>query len=303
MSCASSRYVTTHAFPTLAHPSRDTPLLSAEQERELAQRVARGDADARDRLVRSNLRLVVTIGREYLGHGLEIDDLVGEGNLGLIRAAGDFKLEFGTRFSTYAAHWIRQAIRDALTNRAATIRLPAHMVGLLSKWRRAERSLARELGWAPTEEQVAARLGLTDAQLEMVRQARRAGKLQLESGIGGDDNPWSPEESPDDREAPDAAIEAIDERNHLLRRLDRLDAREREIVILRFGLDDGEPQTLKEVGRRLGVTREWVRKLEIRAVAKLRHPDAAGGPAKERPRVRARGCGGTGVRSELAVRE
>jgi RNA polymerase primary sigma factor len=259
MSCATSRYATTPTFPATAvlpGAPRDTPLLSAEQERELAQGVARGDAAARDRLVRSNLGLVVTIARRYLGHGLDLDDLAAEGNLGLIRAARDFKPEFGTRFSTYAAHWIRQAIREALTNTAATIRLPAHMVGLLRKWRRAERLLSRELGESPTEEQVAAQLGLTDAQREMVRRARRAGKLQLESGIAGDGNAWSPEEAPDDREAPEAALEAVDQRHHLLRRLDRLDAREREIITLRFGLGDGEPQTLKEVGLRLGVTHE-----------------------------------------------
>jgi RNA polymerase primary sigma factor len=275
MSCAISRYVTAPAFPALA-PTPRTPRLSAGQEHELAQGVARGDADARDRLVRSNLRLVVTIARRYLGHGLDLDDLAAEGNLGLIRAARDFKPEFGTRFSTYAAHWIKQAIRDALTNTAATIRLPSHMVNLLRKWRRGERLLSRELGQTPTEEQVAIQLGLTDAQLELVRRAKRAGKLRLESGIGGDGTAWSPEEAPDEREAPEAALEAVDERHHLLRRLDRLDAREREIITLRFGLGDGEPRTLKEVGRRLGVTREWVRKLEIRAIAKLRVADRLG---------------------------
>jgi RNA polymerase primary sigma factor len=302
MSCATFRYATAPKYRALAHPPRDTPLLSAGQERELAQRVARGDADARDRLVRSNLRLVVTIARRYLGHGLDLDDLAAEGNLGLIRAARDFKPEFGTRFSTYAGHWIRQAIREALTNTAATIRLPAHMVGLLSRWRKAERMLSGELGQTPTEDQVAVQLGLTDAQLDLVRRAKRAGKLQFERGIAGDGNAWSPDEPPDDREAPGAALEAVDECHHLLRRLDRLDAREREIIALRFGLGDGEPQTLQEVGRRLGVTREWVRKLEVRAIAKLRAPEEGGGPAGEHARIRAFGSRGTGIRSKLSAR-
>jgi RNA polymerase primary sigma factor len=146
--CASD--VTVPPFAPHTAPPGTGVLLSAEQERSLAEAVARGERHARATLVRSNLRLVHTIARDYLGHGIEIDDLVGEGNLGLIRAAEDFDPRFGVRFSTYAAYWIKQAIRHALTNTAATIRLPAHMVTLLSKWRKAERSLSRELGQVPT---------------------------------------------------------------------------------------------------------------------------------------------------------
>ncbi len=246
-------------------------LLTAAEESTLAEAIARGDGEARSRMIRSNLRLVVKIARDYVGRGLTLDDLIGEGNLGLIRATKEFDPAFGTRFSTYASYWIKQAIRHALTNTTATIRLPSHMVGLLTKWRRAERALARELGQAPTEEQVGIGLGLTDAQVELVRHARRAGRLQLEAGLPGDadGHGWSPDDSADGRDAPEATVEAADERQHLLRRLDRLDDRERTIVTLRFGLEGQAPMTLKEVGRRLGVTREWVRKIELRAVRKL----------------------------------
>jgi RNA polymerase primary sigma factor len=199
-----------------------------------------------------------------------LDDLIGEGNLGLIRASEEFDPRFGTRFSTYASYWIKQAIRHALINTTATIRLPAHMVNLLTKWRRTERTLTRELGCAPTADQVAVGLGLTDAQRLLVEKARRATQLRLESSgpnEGGVD--WSADEAAQNVDAPDAMLEADDERQSLMRRMQRLDERERSILALRFGLEGEVPLTLKEVGRRLGVTREWVRKIEIRAVRKL----------------------------------
>jgi RNA polymerase primary sigma factor len=197
------------------------------------------------------------------GRGLERADLAGEGNLGLIRAAEDFDPRFGVRFSTYAAHWIKQAIRHALTNTTATIRLPAHVVTLLSKWRKAERSLSRELGQAPTFEQVAMTLGLTDAQRRLVGHALRTRWVQGEGA--GDD------QAGDGQSGPDASLERAETADDLRARMAaRLDAREREIITLRFGLEGGEPLTLKEVGRRLGFTREWVRKIEGHAIGKLR---------------------------------
>jgi RNA polymerase primary sigma factor len=263
---------------------RDDALLSGAEECALAEAIKAGDRDARARMIRSNLRLVVKIARDYTGRGMSLEDLIGEGNLGLIRAAEDFDPRFGTRFSTYASHWIKQAIRHALTNTTATIRLPAHMVTLLSKWRKAERALTRELGQSPTFEQVAITLGLSDAQRVLVERARRASQLRLE---GGDDEGWSPDEAAANHEGPDAALEAADERRHLLKRLDRLDARERTIVSLRFGLDGDDPMTLKEVGKRLGVTREWVRKIEVRAVKKL-DGDAPANANAEAPKGRRR---------------
>jgi RNA polymerase primary sigma factor len=259
---------------------RDDSLLSATEECRLAQAIKAGDREARARMIRANLRLVVKIARDYAGRGMSLDDLIGEGNLGLIRATEDFDPRFGTRFSTYASYWIKQSIRHALTNTTATIRLPAHMVTLLSKWRKAERALTREFGQPPTFDQVALTLGLTDAQRVLIERARRASQLRLEAG---DDEIWSPDEAGDHHEGPDAALEADDERRQLLRRLDRLDDRERTIVSLRFGLGGGEPMTLKEVGRHLGVTREWVRKIEVRAVKKL-DGDAPAEPTKTRKR-------------------
>ena len=264
-------------------------LLAASEEADLAAAIAAGDKSARTRMIQANLRLVVRIARDYVGRGLTLDDLIGEGNLGLIRAAEEYDPDFGTRFSTYASYWIKQAIRHALTNTTATIRLPSHMVNLLSKWRRAERALSRELDLAPTEEQIAVQLGLTDAQLELVRRAKLAGRLQLESGFAVEGHAWSPDDAADDREVPGAALEADDDRRLLLRRLERLDDRERMVVSLRYGLEGNAPLTLKEVGRRLGVTREWVRKIEMRAVRKLEEANAPEpAPAQEPARKRGR---------------
>jgi RNA polymerase primary sigma factor len=245
------------------------PLLTAAEERALAASIAGGDDAARSRMIQANLRLVVKIARDYVGRGIALEDLIGEGNLGLIRAAEEFDPRFGTRFSTYASYWIKQAIRHALINTTSTIRLPAHMVGLLTKCRRAERTLRREMGRAPTHEEVASFLRLTETQKAMVAKARQARQLRLESGIPAEFGQWSPEQSIDRHEPPEASLEAGDERALLLRRMDRLDARERTILTLRYGMEGERPLTLKEIGRRLGVTREWVRKIELRALRKL----------------------------------
>src|SRR5277367_226764 len=156
---------------------KDDALLTAAEECELADAIAQGDRDARTRMIQANLRLVVKIARDYVGRGIVLDDLIGEGNLGLIRAAEEFDPRFGTRFSTYASYWIKQAIRHALINTTSTIRLPAHMVGLLTKWRRSERELGRNLGRSPSFDEVAVSLGLTDAQKGLVEKARQARQL------------------------------------------------------------------------------------------------------------------------------
>ncbi len=248
---------------------KDDALLTAAEERDLAVAIAQGDEAARQRMIEANLRLVVKIARDYVGRGIPIDDLIGEGNLGLIRAAKEYDPEFGTRFSTYASYWIKQAIRHALINTTTTIRLPAHMVGLMTRWRRTERALAKELRRTPTFEEIATTLGLTSMQRMLVSRAHKARQLKLESGLSGDINRWSPEEAIDDADRPGASVEAEDDRAQLLRRLSRLDERERTILALRYGLEGATPLTLKEIGRQLGVTREWVRKIEMRAVRKL----------------------------------
>lgn len=247
---------------------RRDDLLSASDEAMLAEAIARGDKDARARLIQANLRLVVKIARPFLGRGLQLEDLIGEGNLGLIRAAQDFDPRFGTRFSTYAAYWIKQSIRQALTNTAATIRLPAHMVGLLSRWRRTERSLQRELGRDPTFGEIADELELSGTQRELVGQALSTRHLVHEGTQAGETS-WSTDEACDPHDSPDLECEEREERASVLNRLCRLEERERIVVLLRFGLEGGRPMTLKEIGQRLGVTREWVRKIELRAVRKL----------------------------------
>ena len=247
------------------------PLLSADDERRLAEAIARGDQDARNRMVRANLRLVVRIARDYLGRGLGLDDLVGEGNLGLIRATQEFDPVYNVRFSTYASYWIKQSIRHALLNTTATIRLPAHMAGLLTKWKRAEKALRRDLGREPSPDRVADALGLSTAQRVMVDRAFKAKRLKLDTDRSrdGEDAGWGTDEAADHQDAPEASVEAAEAKIDVRRRLDRLDPREREVVTLRFGLEGHPPMTLKEIGKRLGVTREWVRKIEAKAVHKL----------------------------------
>jgi RNA polymerase primary sigma factor len=243
--------------------------LPSQEKHKLAARIAGGDRQARNLMVQANLGLVGTIARDFRGRGMDYDDLVGEGNLGLIRAAEEFDPRFGTRFSTYAAYWIKEAIRRALMNTGSTIRLPAHMVGLLTKWRRAERALCREAGRAPSFEEIASFLGLSPAQQDLVARAQRARRLKLEGGATGDGHPWSPGDALDHRDRPESLVEADDERAKLLRRLDRLDPRERAILGLRCGLEGEPPVTLKEIARRLRVSREWARKIELRALRKL----------------------------------
>ncbi len=254
---------------------KDGSLLTSAEEQSLARSIAAGDRDARTRLIQSNLKLVVKIARDYMGRGLSMEDLIGEGNVGLIRAAEEFDPSFGTRFSTYASYWIKMAIREGLTNTSSTIRLPAHIVKLMAKWRKTERELCREFGFAPTAEQVAVVLGLTDSQLEMIEQAKRARSMQMEAGGGDDEGGWSPDELADAQGMPGTSLEADDERQVLMRRLATLDERERAVVVLRFGLEGEAPLTLREVGQRVGLTREWVRKIETRAVRKLGHSTTA----------------------------
>ncbi|WP_337175799.1 RNA polymerase sigma factor RpoD/SigA [Paludisphaera sp.] len=258
-----------HDLQTYFHDINETPLLSAEEERVLARRIALGDADAKSQMIRANLRLVVRIARDYQGRGMMLDDLIGEGNLGLIRAVQEFDPAFGVRFSTYAGYWIKQSIRFALINTATTIRIPAHMVGLLTKWRRAERSLTRDLGRPPLFEEIADSLGLSELQRSLVAKAKRANQLKLEGSAADEDDYWSPDDSVDPGDGPTSGLETGDACAEMVRRMSILDERERMVLTYRYGLRGVTPLTLKEIGERLGVTREWVRKLELRAIRKL----------------------------------
>jgi RNA polymerase primary sigma factor len=247
----------------------ETALLTADEEKYLARRIATGDTEARDQMVRANLRLVVNIARGYTGKGLALQDLIEEGNLGLLRAVEGFDPNMNTRFSTYASYWIKQSIKRALVNTAKTIRIPAYMVELLAKWRRATNQLTDELGRPPTNEECAKFLGLPKKKLNIIKKAIRVYNSapqtdQTEAG-------WSIDEMLMDgrTKTPDTEMVESDDLRQVMHLLDKMDPREATVLRMRFGLNDEEPKTLKEIGESLGLTRERVRQIESEALAKL----------------------------------
>jgi RNA polymerase primary sigma factor len=247
----------------------ETALLSAEDEQELAARIADGDAEARDRMVRANLRLVVNIARGYSGKGLGLQDLIEEGNLGLLRAVEGYDPTVGTRFSTYASYWIKQSIKRALINSAKTIRIPAYMVELLSKWRRANSRLSEALGRTPTPEEIARVLGLPKKKLPIIKKAIRIynSTPQTDQAEAG----WSLGEMVMDERAktPEDELLESDVLKHVMEMIERMDTREATVLRMRFGLEGCEPHTLKEIGEELGLTRERVRQIETEALKRL----------------------------------
>ena len=247
----------------------ETALLTAKDERDLAGLIADGDVKARDRMVRANLRLVVNIARGYTGKGLSLQDLIEEGNLGLLRAVEGFDPGMGTRFSTYASYWIKQSIKRALINCAKTIRIPAYMVELLSKWRRASARLTEELGRTPTPEEIGRVLGLQKKKLPIIKKAIRIYNAtpqtdQSETG-------WSLGEIVMDERLknPEEELVEHDVLKSVREMFTTMDPREATVLKMRFGLEDCEPHTLKEIGERLGLTRERVRQIETEALGRL----------------------------------
>ena len=254
------------------HDINDTALLSAEEERDLAERVAMGDPLAREHMVKANLRLVVNIARGYLGKGLNLEDLIEEGNLGLMRAVEGFDGTMDTRFSTYASYWIKQSIRRAVMNNGKPIRLPAYMVSLLSKWRRATAVLADRLGRAPTDEEVGKALRLSKKKLGIVTKAIRVNNLTPQSENLEDDGPALDDVLTDDRnKGAETQLIESDDLDRIFEYLGSLEDREATVIRMRFGLDRYNPMTLREVGENLGLTRERVRQLESHALQKLMH--------------------------------
>jgi RNA polymerase primary sigma factor len=247
-----------------------SPLLTAEQETAFAERVARGDPEAREAMVRANLRLVVNIARGYLNKGLSLEDLIEEGNLGLMRAVEGFDPEMERRFSTYASFWIKQSMRRAVMNQGKPIRLPAYMVTLMSKWRRATNALAERLGRPPTLEEVGGALRFSKKKTRMVAKALKVNNLVRKSESREDDSAILDEVLTDDRgkAAEDQLIES-DDLQRVLERMAMLEPRELAVIRMRYGLDDDGPKTLREIGELLGLTRERVRQLEKQARQKL----------------------------------
>ncbi len=247
----------------------ETALLTADQEKSLARLIETGDNSARDQMVRANLRLVVNIARGYTGKGLALQDLIEEGNLGLLRAVEGFDPNMNTRFSTYASYWIKQSIKRALVNTAKTIRIPAYMVELLSKWRRATNKLTDELNRPPTPEEIGKLLGLPKKKLSIIKKAIRVYNSAPQSDQG--DAGWSIEEMLPDTSAktPDNEMVESDDLKHVMVLLEKMEPREAIVLRMRFGLNQEEPKTLKEIGESLGLTRERVRQIESEALAKL----------------------------------
>ena len=259
---------TTDALQLFLREAGRHRLLTAAQEVEISKRIERGDADAKREMIESNLRLVVSIAKRYRNQGLPFLDLIQEGTLGLIRAVEKFDWRRGYKFSTYATWWIRQAVARALADKARTIRMPVHIVERMQRLNRAERTLWTQLGREPTLAEIAEEASLPLEQALEVQAAARA-STSLDQPVGEDEDAVFGDFVAGDDALPEDEVEATLAREALARALDELPLHERNVLRLRYGLDDAEPATLEEIGRRLGLTRERVRQIELETLKRL----------------------------------
>lgn len=248
------------------------PLLTAEEELSLAKKKSEGDPIAKQRLIEANLRLVVSIAKRYTGRGMSFLDLVQEGNLGLIKGVEKFDYTKGYKLSTYATWWIRQSVTRALADQARTIRVPVHMVETINRMSKMQRKLTLELGYEPSTAELAQALGVTEEKvLEIMQIAREPASLETPIGEEDDSN-LGDFVADNNTVTPEANIESVMLREHIDTLLEDLKEREKQVIILRFGLQDGHPRTLEEVGKEFNVTRERIRQIEAKALRKLRNP-------------------------------